>query len=339
VGALVGVGVLSACTATSPNAAVVNGTAIKQSTLLRELHALASNKEVVSAIDLSAASPASYVFGTGTASTTFTQAFAGDVLTSDIQAELLHQEVARRHIEPTPIDISNETTAVTQQFPSGVFVKLPSWLQAEYKLRAADGAALSKALSTTLNASTAVKDFFTSNPEFFISKQCVSQIIVPTRAQAVKIRADIASGARFDVEARSYSIDATSATKGGDLGCAAPTYDASSTLDAEMRAMTVNRVSDPVYIPAAPPSSAPVTPGWYLILVRSRQQESLDATNTSQIQQFFQQAPLQVFLDAAFTTAKVSVDPGYGTWDLTLDRVVAPLAPEVTAGLPSSASP
>ncbi len=339
VSAVVGVGVLSACTATSPNAAVVNGTAIKQATVLREMHALSASKDFVAAFDLNAPSPDQYLFGTGTASATYTQSFASAVIYTDIQAALVHNEVVRRHIEPSSAEVAAATAAAQQQFPTGVFLKFPGWFQQEYKLRAAEAAALGKALGPVATTSAAVKDFFTKNPEDFISAQCVSDIIVPTRSEADKIRADLAAGATFAAAARLYSTDAQSSTKGGDLGCNAPAYD-NSPLDIAERTVVVNQLSQPVYIPPAAPSSAPVTPGWYVILVRSRKLQALDATNSGRITQYLHQVTaMQVFLDAAVTAAKVSVNPGYGTWDPILDRVTAPLAPGVTAGVPSAASP
>jgi parvulin-like peptidyl-prolyl isomerase len=333
--ALLTAGVLSACTGTSPNAAVVNGTDITQPTLLRELHALGANKDFVTQYDASVSQAVaqgqsgSPIFASGTANATYTQGFTAIVLNTDIQSALVHQEVVRRHIEPSAAEVAAATAGAEQQFPPNTFVKFNPWFQAEYKLRTAEQTALEKALGPVASNSAAVKAFYNQNPQDFIATECVSHILVPTQAEASKVRTDLVGGATFVNEARTYSKDTASAIKGGDLGCNPPgNYDPAFERVADT--IGVNQLSQPVH------SSF----GWHLILVRSRQMQPLDTTNSGRIQQFLQQeTAVNAFVTAALPAAKVSVNPAFGTWDPVLKGVVAPVAPAANASAPTSTSP
>ncbi len=325
---LIAAGVLSACSGGSPNAAVVNGAGITQATLMRELHALGGNKAFVSAYDSSVAQAvqqgqsAAPIFDAGTGNTAYTQGFTAIVLNTDVQAELVHQEVVRRHIEPSAAQVAAATAGAEQQFPQGSFVKFDAWFQNEYKVRTAESMALEKALGPVATDTTAVHTFYNKNPQDFISSECVSHILVPTEAEAAKIRGEIIAGAKFVDEARRNSTDTASAIKGGDLGCNPPgNYDPAFERVADT--IAVNQLSQPVH------SSF----GWHLILVRSRQMQPLDSTNSGRIQQFLQQeTAVTAYVTDALGRAKVSVSPAYGSWDNVLHGVVAPVAPPANAG-------
>jgi parvulin-like peptidyl-prolyl isomerase len=334
---LLGAGLLSACTGATPYAAVVNGTKISQATLLRELHALGANASFVSTYDAGVAQAAqqgsttlSPVFAAGTASKTYTQGFTAIVLNTDIQAELIHQEVVRRHLEPTAAVVAAASAGASQQFPNDasnqpVFPKFDPWFRTEYQTRQAEQSALGKALGPVASDTTAIKAFYDQNPQDFIASQCVSHILVASESQAVGIRKQIVAGADFAALARKYSTDAGSVVKGGDLGCAAP----GSFVPAFERVadtIAVNALSQPVHSQF----------GWHLIKVRSRQVQPLDANNSGRIQQFLkQESPVSAFIVPALKQAAVAVNPGYGTWDPLLHGVVAPIPPPAKAGAPT----
>jgi len=313
----------------------VNGTTISQSTLLRELHALGGNKAFADAYknlvsqELAQGQVAYPIFDQGTANQTYTQGFTAVVLNTDVQAALVHQEVVRRHVEPSAAQVAAATATAAQQFPSGTFTAFDPWFREEYKLRAAESTALEKALGPVASDTAAVQSFYTKNPQDFIAQECLSHILVPSESEAAKIRTELVGGAKFVNEARQYSKDTASAIKGGDLGCVQPgNFDPAFERVADT--IAVNQLSQPVH------SSF----GWHVILVRSRQLQPLDATNSGRIQQYLkQETAVTAFVGSALQSAKVSVNPAYGTWDAVLHGIVAPVAPGPNAGAPTSSTP
>jgi hypothetical protein len=334
---LVGVGLLSACSGATPYAAIVNGTTIRQSQLLRELNSLGGNGGFVTTYDASIAQAVAQgqtsltpIFAKGTASKTFTQGFTAIVLNTDVQAQLIHAEVVRRHIEPSPALIAAATASASAQFPNDasnqpVFPKFDAWFRDEFKLRAAEQTALAKALGPVASDAAAIQKFYDQNPQNFITTQCVSHILVATQSVAASIRSRLAGGADFAAQARQYTTDTGSAIKGGDLGCSAPGGFVAA-FEQVADTIPVNQLSQPVHSQF----------GWHLIKVRSRQLQPLDATNKSRIQAFLkQESPISVFITPALRTGKISVNPAYGTWDPAQPGVVPPIAPPAKAGAPS----
>jgi parvulin-like peptidyl-prolyl isomerase len=332
-------GVLAGCTGATPYAAIVNGTTISQATLLRELHALGNNAGFVAAYDSNVQQAASQgqtlpsMFGTGTASQTFSQGFTAIVLNTDIQAQLIHDEVVRRTIQPSAAEIAAATAAASAQFPNGadgksVFTSFDPWFQQEYKVRSAEQAVLATALAPSAKDPAQIKQFYDLNPTNFITNQCVSHILVSSQGEAVAIRARIVAGAAFADQAKKYSTDTGSAAKGGQLGCNGP---GQFVADFEQVANTiaVNQLSQPIHTQF----------GWHLIKVTSRQEQPLDATNTGRIQQYLQQNPVSMFIPPALMQAKVKINPAYGRWDPLQPAVVPPPAPPANSGAPSAVTP
>ena len=337
VAVVVGGGVLAGCTGAQPYAAIVNGTTISQTTLLRELHALGGNAGFVSAYNANAQQAAAQggaqlpgVFGSGTASQTFTQGFTAIVLNTDVQAQLIHDEVVRRHIEPSAAEINAATAAASAEFPNGpdnkpVFTQFDAWFQQEYKVRAAEQAVLAHALSPSAKDPAQIQQFYNLNPTNFITNECVSHILVASQGEAATIRARIESGADFAQQARHYSTDTGSATKGGALGCAGP---GQFVADFEQVADTisVNQLSQPIHTQF----------GWHLIKVTTRQEQPLDNTNKTRIQQYLQQNPVSMFIPPALMKAQIKVNPAYGSWDPLQPAVVPPPAPPSNSGAPGA---
>ncbi|HLJ07905.1 MAG TPA: peptidylprolyl isomerase, partial [Acidimicrobiia bacterium] len=219
-----GGGLLAACTGTAPYSAIVNGTRLSQATLSRELHSLGGNAAFVSSYDQSITQSGSSqqpVFAADTGGRTYTQGFTAVVLNTDIQAQLIHDEVVRRHIQPSAADINNSATTAAQQFPTdpqtnkSVFDSFDGWFKHEYEVRAAEQAALQKALPAVATDTAAVKKFYADNPADFITTECVSHILVATEQKATELRDRLAGGADFATLAAQNSTDTASAVKGG----------------------------------------------------------------------------------------------------------------------------
>jgi hypothetical protein len=337
VGALLGGGgVLAGCTGAAPYAAIINGGVIQQSTLMRELHALGGNPGFVTAYDNNVQQAASQgttlppMFGSGTASQTFTQGFTAIVLNTDVQAKLIHDEDVKRRIEPSAAQVAAATAAATAQFPNGadnkpVFPHFDPWFQAEYKLRSAEQAVLASALGPAAKDPVQIQAFYDLNPLNFITTECVSHILVASQGEATAIRARIVAGADFAAQARQYSTDTGSATKGGALGCNAP---GGFVADFEQVADTipVNQLSQPIHTQF----------GWHVLKVTSRTKQPLDTTNKTRIQQYLQQNPVAMFIPPALMKAAVKINPAYGSWDPLQPAVVPPPAPPTNSGVPTT---
>jgi parvulin-like peptidyl-prolyl isomerase len=332
---------VTACQGATPYAVIVNGTAISQSQVLRELNAIADNKAFVSEYEQSAAQAASSgqstgqpssIFGTGIGRT-YSQAFTDIILNTDLQAELVHAEVIRRRLEPPAGDIGTQANiaAAAAQFGSeptsalSLFKLFNPWFQHVYEVRAAEELALTNALGPVDTSTAAVQRFYATNPTDFIKTECVSHILVGSEEKAASIRAKIVAGASFAAMAKKYSTDTASAAKGGSLGCAAPgSYVAP--FEAVADSIRVGQLSQPVLSQF----------GWHLILVTSRTVQPLDGPTTAQIVQYLQQqSPIGLFIAAEQRTLAVRVNPAYGTWSPT-SGVVPPTAPAANSGVPTT---
>ncbi len=129
------------------------------------------------------------MFGSGTASQTFTQGFTAIVLNTDVQAKLIHDEDVKRRIEPSAAQVAAATAAATAQFPNGadnkpVFPHFDPWFQAEYKLRSAEQAVLGSALGPAAKDPVQIQAFYDLNPLNFITTECVSHILVASQGEA-----------------------------------------------------------------------------------------------------------------------------------------------------------
>jgi foldase protein PrsA len=337
IAAFAGLGlIMTACQSTSPYAATVNGARVGQDQLLRELRAIAANKSFVTGYDSSVdqanaqaaqqgqAANRSPVLASGNASQTFTQGFTAVVLNTDIQAALIHAEVVRRRIQPSPAAVTGAKGTAAQEFgqdPS-VFNGFSSWFQHLYEVRAAEQDALAKALGPVDASTVGIRNFYDANPQDFITTECVSHILVGNKQLAATIRTKIEAGADFAGQAKKYSTDKGSAVKGGALGCAAPgQYVAPFEHVADT--IRVGQLSQPVQSQF----------GWHLIKVTSRQLQPLDAqTSQAILQQLQQESPITAFLQRIQKSLKVTVNPAYGSWD-PAQGVVPPVGPSGNSGI------
>jgi len=325
VAALAGLGaVLSACQATSPYAAVVQGTHISQSQLLRELTAFGANKSFVSEwnrdIQQSTAQGQAVrqpVFTTDAAEPSYTADFSAFVLGGEVNAAAIHAADVRFHIEPTAGEISAAKTAASNEFGTdpAVFNLFKPWFQHMFEVRVAEQAELGQKLASD---SALIRTFYQQNPQYFITAECVSQILVGTEGEAKSLRAQIERGATFATLAKEHSIDATSAAQGGSIGCnglgnfaVTPFAEAADTLP-------VGQVSQPVHSQF----------GWHLIEVNSRQVQKLDAQTLSGLTTTLEQQPYFVFLAGS----PVTINPAYGTWDTLQLSVTPPVPPGPNSG-------
>jgi PPIC-type PPIASE domain len=157
------------------------------------------------------------------------------------------------------------------------------------------------------------------------SDKAVGHILVAKKADADLIYAALQKGARFADVAKARSIDAGSAQQGGLLGCLA----------------TGEFVKEFQHAADTASLDLPTRPvktqfGYHVIVVRKWQPS--DSTNPA-LAQGLQQAAFAA-LNARLASAKIKVDPRYGTWDKggqdQAAGVVPPKAPDVREGRDST---
>jgi parvulin-like peptidyl-prolyl isomerase len=333
--AITGCGNLS-LTSSAEAAARVNGHRISQSTLDSELHAILANANYTAAIEQS-----QHVTGVG-GKGTFDLAFVDKVLARQILLELVHEEVARRHLVVTPDDLKAATDAQRSQVGGDrqgrpLFDQFTPAYQALLVRRAAEVTALQDALANVKLDDASIQGYYNAHLSTF-TDSCESHILVSTQAQATQIRTQLVGGADFATLARQSSIDSTSAPKGGDLGCAPPrTYDPA--FEQAVSTLAVGQLSPVVPLQA---ESA-----FDVIKVTDRKVEPLSSVRSKVIQQMQRQGSTQLsqFVQDSAVKAKITVSPRYGKFEATgpqAGTVVPPSSPSpelggVTPTTPTSA--
>jgi hypothetical protein len=345
VGLLIASGALASACNVTPTAATANGTTISTGSLNSQLRTLEStqygacllqleNPQLTSASGQGAGGPGTY-----------TTAFAGAVLESQVGQLLAEQYAVSRGLTVSSSDLSTarsdfaetldgEISAAVQQSTSSgstSFCESPdgSSLTGDQLLTGlprsvSDAQVLNQAYDEKLLAdgadlsADAILDYYVANkPEFTVD--CVSRIVTSSEGAANQIVTELKAGAPFATVAKSSSIDTQTAANGGSLGC---NYTQAG-VEQDLEQQNV--------IPGQP--LAPVqnsgTGQWFIYEVTSQTVEPLSAVE-SVVRRELLQATANVDrvskeIIAFAHGSNVSVDPQYGTWDRT--TIVPPVAP------------
>ena len=314
---------LAGCTSVGSYAARVNGTTISQSSLESEMRDIAANEKYLQQVEAKI-----QVRGSGAG--TFDAAFTGQVLGRQIQYVLVDQEVARRKLKITDADLKAARDEVAQQAGGAdILNAFPKDYQDELVQRAAKVDALTVSLAGQPAGDEAARAYYDAHKDEF-TNACVSHILVSTKEKADQLKARIAGGEDFGAVAKAESQDSTSAAQGGDLGCDinADTISVSQFVNA-VQTLPIGVVSDPVQTQF----------GYHLILVRSRTippfDQVVDRARDKVV--IASKSKLQQWINTAVSTAKITVNPRYGTFDKQQLLVVPPAAP--TSAPPSTSPP
>jgi hypothetical protein len=345
VGLLIASGALASACNVTPTAATANGTTISTGSLNSQLRTLEStqygacllqleNPQLTSASGQGAGGPGTY-----------TTAFAGAVLESQVGQLLAEQYAVSKGLTVSSSDLSTarsdfaetldgEISAAVQQSTSSgstSFCESPdgSSLTGDQLLTGlprsvSDAQVLNQAYDEKLLAdgadlsADAILDYYVANkPEFTVD--CVSRIVTSSEGAANQIVTELKAGAPFATVAKSSSIDTQTAANGGSLGC---NYTQAG-VEQDLEQQNV--------IPGQP--LAPVqnsgTGQWFIYEVTSQTVEPLSAVE-SVVRRELLQATANVDrvskeIIAFAHGSNVSVDPQYGTWDRT--TIVPPVAP------------
>ena len=130
---------------------------------------------------------------------------------------------------------------------------------------------------------------------------CISAIVVATKASALALAHTAKAGASFSALARAHSTDAASAAQGGVLGCVPPS-DLTSPLSGVVAALAPGQISAPIAINSS-----------YVILLLSARRPATDLEIGSLMESAVN-TKVNNLLDAVLAKAKVQVDPNYGSW-------------------------
>ena len=271
---------------------------IDRSEFEKELKALNDNRQ------LQAASGGNGLSGAG--KKTVDPRLAAGWLTAVIYDRLITNEFERRRLKVTPADTEQAKTQLSTQFGSPeVAGAFPRWFQDRLVARNARAVALRSALSGKDLSDENLRAYFEEHKGDF-SQNCLSHILVRSRADAEAVRTRLRGGDDFATVARAVSADTGSGNQGGDLGCNpkgtfVPEFEeAASTLP-------VGQLSEPVQTQF----------GFHVILVTERKDASFEdakeevrAGLNSQSQAAFRE-----FLQQAVSSVRVTVDERYGTFE------------------------
>ncbi|HYT39679.1 MAG TPA: peptidylprolyl isomerase [Acidimicrobiia bacterium] len=311
----------AACGSASPSAATVHfqksddSVTIDRSEFEKELKALAANKP------LQEASGGSGLSGAG--KKTVDPRLAAGWLTAVIYDKLITHEFDRRHLKVTPDDTDAGKSQLTTQFGNPTVADaFPAWFQKRLVGRNARAVSVRAALSGLDLSGDSLRKYFEAHKDEF-SQNCVSHILVRTKADADAVLARLKGGEDFGAVAKAVSIDTGSGAKGGDLGCNpkgvfVPEFDTAAS------ELPVGQLSEPVQTQY----------GFHIILVKDRKaatfessQEQVKAALNAETQGAFRK-----FLSEAVTSARVTVDKRYGTFQPPATdqppEVVPPIVPK-----------
>ena len=228
-------------------------------------------------------------------------------LTSVIYDRLITVEFEERKLKLTPADTEAGRAQLATQFgDEAVADAFPKWFKDRLVGRNARAVALRTALSGVSVNDDSLRKYYEEHKADF-SQNCVSHILVKTKAEADSVMTRLKNGEDFAGVAKQVSIDSGSGAKGGDLGCNpkgvfVPEFDEAASTQ------PVGQLSD-----------APVQTqyGFHIILVNKREEASFESAReqaraaiNAETQNAFRE-----FLASAVAAAKVTVDKRYGTFE------------------------
>ncbi|MGZ8733785.1 MAG: peptidylprolyl isomerase [Acidimicrobiia bacterium] len=232
----------SACSGgASGYAFVFDGETTTQSTVDRELAALADNDLFAQALQQSS-SPVELTNTSGSINADVSAAWVNAL----VQYEAIDRAVAADDIPVAAEDRQQASTQTAQLFGSAqVFSKFPKWFRERELAREARKVAFVRKLATVPTEADA-QAYFTQNlAQICPSGKVVSHILVATQAEADSIEQELADGADFAMLAQQRSTDTQSGAQGGLLGCIAAGQTVAE-FEAAVNALAVGETSAPV---------------------------------------------------------------------------------------------
>lgn len=271
---------------------------IDRSEFEKELKALHDNKQ------LQAASGGSGLAGEG--KNTLDPRLASGWLTFVIQDKLVSHEVDRRRLQVTPAHTEAAKAQMSTQFGSEEAVAgFPEWFRERLIKRNSRAVALQSALGGVDLSEASLRKYYDEHKAEF-SLNCVSHILVRSKAEADSALARLRGGEDFAAVAKAVSLDRGTVPKGGDLDCS-PKGAFVPEFDQAASELEVGKLSDPVQTQY----------GFHILRVRERKETSFEESQ-DQIRTLLNaqsQNAYRQFLRQALTSVRVTVDKRYGTFE------------------------
>jgi foldase protein PrsA len=293
--------IAAGCGSASPSAATIKfakTVTIGRSEFERELKALNDNKQ------LQEASQGQGLSGAG--KKTVDPRLSAGWLTFIIQDKLITHEFERRHLKVTPADTEEGKAQMATQYGSDAAVNaFPKWFQDRLIERNARAVALRAALSGVDFSDDNLRKYFEAHKADF-SQNCVSHILVRTKPEADAVLARLKGGEDFAAVAKQVSVDKGSGAKGGDLDCN-PKGAFVPEFDQVASELPIGQLSDPVQTQY----------GFHILLVKERKEATFESAR-DQVRALLSadtQTAFRNFMRQALTSARVTVDKRYGTFE------------------------
>ena len=300
----------SSATTASTAVAYGDSVTIDRSEFEKELKALHDNKQ------LQAASGGSGLAGAG--KNTLDPRLASGWLTFVIQDKLVGHEVDRRRLQVTPAHTEAAKAQMSTQFGSEEAVAgFPGWFRDLLIERNSRAVALQSALGGVDLSGDSLRKYYDEHKADF-SLNCVSHILVRSKAEADSTLARLQGGEDFAAVAKAVSLDRGTVPSGGDLDCS-PKGAFVPEFDQAASELEVGKLSDPVQTQY----------GFHILRVRERKESSFEESQ-DQIRTLLNaqsQNAYRQFLRQALTSVRVTVDKRYGTFE-------APAAGQVPVVVP-----
>ena len=251
---------------------------------------------------------------------TYDAAFSANLLSILIQDKVIRQELVRLDLpEPSRLDsvavseVESATTPATGCPGTGASVLAAFPLS--YRLRLVQLQEDEEVLAAHLAGSSLLPSSlatYAAGHEGEASQACVSVIEVTSEPLASSLWRQILHGANFADLAKAHSVDTSSASSGGALGCI-PDSDFSVPLNTDIAALKVGHVSRPVAF-SFQSSSGTSAEAWLLLLVTRRVPETYAQLVSTLLDR--EQTALGALIGHLVRSANIEIDPRYGTWDL-----------------------
>ena len=313
-----------------PTAATVNGISISQSDFQGQLSVVSGSTAAQCALSLEESQSGGTlptVAGTGDA--TVSTQFAAFELNGVVEQSLEQWSLAQRHVEVTASDIATarqdyesqlEAAAAQGGSPCGL---TGTSLVAALPRRFVDQQALSLAYQEKLEEVVGPVDVSPSALHAYydshltdVTQLCLNLIIATDQASAQAIHDKIAAGATFATASQGSGVDSNSPT-GGEGPCVYPSdivAQLGQAAASAVEALGDGQLAAPQGIPVQ--GSTGATTVWVVIGVRAHNLVSFAAAESGLRQALLGMggAKLTAALTKVVHSARVDLDPRYGTW-------------------------
>jgi hypothetical protein len=296
---------LSACGGESGDYAVkINDQEISSEAILDELHTITSNPRYVTLLDQQLGGIGGGKGLQPNGDNTVNASYTAQLVFNRVIVALIDQDLKKNNVIVSPDQTRDAETVVREDLnDDALFESLP----VSYRTYLVDRLAKLNAVVASRSTPEKLRAYYDSHLAEY-SQYCVRHILVEAQPQAAQLRKQIVDDrGDFAALAKTNSLDkqgeSSSANQGGALGCFSaeemnqfiPEFrDAALTLP-------VNQVSEPVKTQF----------GYHLIEVTTKNQQSFEQAQPAIAQQL---GNVDAFLQEALSTAKIDVNPRFGTY-------------------------